>query len=325
MNRAGYDLVTLGESMWRLSAPGHERLSAARSLDLQIGGAESNMAIALARLGKRVAWWSRLPDNALGENLLRTLRSHGVDISGVRLDASADARLGTYFIEFGSAPRPTRVIYDRARSAASQMQPEDFDWSMLQHTRHLHLSGITPALSASCLETVRRAIREARDAGTHVTFDLNYRERLWCWERCRPIMDELAAASDLVICAARDARSLLESEAEAASLARALNRRWQGPVTVITAGSDDTLAWDGSSLVSSPAFVDVQIVDRIGAGDAFAAGLHCALLDGRPLQEALRHGNAVAALKLGMAGDIALVNCAEVAELLDAGGGEIRR
>ncbi len=325
MTMGSLDLVTLGESMWRLSAPGQERLATARSLDLHIGGAESNLAIALARLGKRVAWWSRLPQNALGEHIMQTLGSHGVDISGICLDASETARLGTYFIEFGSSPRPTRVIYDRAGSSASQMRPADFDWTDLQRTQRLHLSGITPALSPSCLATVRRAVQEARAAGTHIAFDLNYREKLWSWDACRPVFDELAAASDLVISAARDARSLLQSRADATALAQELYVRWHGPTVVLTQGAADTIAFDGQKLFEAQAFCDVQIVDRIGAGDAFAAGLHCALLDGLPMPEALRFGNAVAALKLTMPGDIALVSRAEVDELLTAGTGEIQR
>ena len=325
MSDVRFDLITLGESMWRLSAPGKERLATARSLELNIGGAESNLAIALARLGKRVAWWSRLPRNALAENLLRVLRSHGVDTSGVCLDMDVNARLGTYFIEFGSAPRPTRVVYDRAHSAASRMQPDDFDWSLLQHTRRLHLSGITPALGPSCLATVRRAIEEARSAGTHVTLDLNYREKLWSWDACRPVIDELAAASDLVISAARDARSLLQACGNAGTLAQQLHKRWAGPAIVLTQGADETVACDGRQLHRAGAFHQVQIVDRIGAGDAFAAGLHCALLEELPWAHALRMGNAVAALKLTMAGDVALVSRAEVDELLAAGSGEIQR
>ena len=319
------DLLTLGESMWRLAPTGMERLVTARGLEIQIGGAESNVAIAIARLGKRVAWWSRLPRNALAENLLRVLRGHGVDVSGVVLDPDADARLGTYFIEFGSSPRPTRVIYDRARSAASNMQPDDFDWSTLQRTRRLHLSGITPALSASCLATVRRAIDEARLAGAHVTLDLNYREKLWSWDACRPVVDELAPKSDLVISAARDARKLLQAQDEAASLARRLYDRWRRPTVVITQGAQPTVAHDGRQTHCAPAFAEVAPVDRIGAGDAFAAGLHCAFLEEAALPEALRFGNAVAALKLSMPGDVALVSRAEVDELLAAGSGEIQR
>ncbi len=319
------DLLTLGESMWRLSPPGVERLVTARNLEIQIGGAESNIAIALARLGKRVAWWSKLPHNALAENLLQVLRSHGVDVSGVVPDPDDDARLGTYFIEFGSAPRPTRVIYDRSRSAASKMQPDDFDWSLLRHTRRLHLSGITPALSASCQATVFRAVEEAQIAGTNITLDLNYREKLWSWDACRPVIDRLAAKSDLVISAARDSRKLLHDQGEAASLARRLHERWCGPVVVVTQGAQETLAYDGNHLHCAPAFSGLTPIDRIGAGDAFAAGLHCALLEGMDMPGALQFGNAVAALKLSMPGDVALVNRAEVEALLAAGSGEIQR
>lgn len=327
MTAPDHDLVTLGESMWRLSAPGVERLATARTLDVNIGGAESNVAIALARLGKRVAWWSRLPRNPLAENLLLVLRSHGVDTSGVRLVEDAEARLGTYFIEFGSDPRPTRVIYDRANSAASRMQPEDFDWPTLRQTRRLHLTGITPALGPSCLETVRHAIAEGCRAGTHITLDLNYREKLWSWEECRPVIDELAAACDLVICAARDARNLLQvgAQTEAAELVGSLFARWRGPSVALTSGAQDSLAHDGRQLHRASAFAGVRIVDRIGAGDAFAAGLHCALLEDMPWPQALRLGNAVAALKLTMPGDVALVRRREVDELLAAGSGEIQR
>ena len=256
MTAPGHDLVTLGESMWRLSAPGVERLATARTLDVNIGGAESNVAIALARLGKRVAWWSRLPRNPLAENLLLVLSSHGVDTSGVRLVEDDDARLGAYFIEFGSAPRPTRVIYDRADSAASRMQPEDFDWSALRRARRLHLTGITPALGPSCLETVRHAIAEGRRAGTHITLDLNYREKLWSWDECRPVIDELAAACNLFICAARDARHLLRvgASTEAAQLAHQLYARWRGPAVALTDGARDSLAHDGRQLHRAAAF-----------------------------------------------------------------------
>ena len=170
------DLITLGKSMWRLSPPGHERLEGTRTLDIHIGGAESNLASGLAQLGKRTAWWSRLPNSPTGRNVANTIRSYGVDVSGIKW---SEGRLGTYYVEFGNTPRATQVIYDRANSAASQMQPDDFDWKRLQSADWLHLTGITPALSSSCLETVRRAIQEARKAGIKISFDLNYRAKLW--------------------------------------------------------------------------------------------------------------------------------------------------
>lgn len=318
-----YDLITIGETMWRLSTPGNVRLDVTDSLDVKVGGAESNLAIALARLDKRVAWWSRLPDNPLGHHIAQTLRTFGVDISGIYWQSGA--RLGTYFIEFGSPPRPTQVVYDRANSAASQMQPDDFDWSVFQHTTRLHLTGITPALSASCLETIRRAIREANTAGTKVSFDLNYRAKLWMWDECRPVMDELASQCPLVIGATRDAQSLVDEKIEGETLARRLHERWQGATVVLTRGAAGAVAFDGKMFYDSPAFANVQVVDRVGAGDAFAAGLLCALLDGKPLPEALRYGHAVAALKMTIPGDIAMVRRDEVEALLAQESTDIRR
>ena len=322
-SKTQHDLITLGETMWRLSAPDHLRLDITDTLEINVGGAESNLAIALARLGKRVAWWSRLPANPLGQHVAQTLRTFGVDVSGVYWQEGA--RLGTYFIEFGSAPRPTQVVYDRADSAASQMQPGDFDWSALQHTKRLHLTGITPALSDSCLQTVRRAMHEANAAGVQISFDLNYRAKLWTWDECRPIMDELASQAQLVIGATRDAQSLINEKIEGEKLVHQLHDRWQGATVIITRGAEGTVAYDGSQFYDAPAFKGVQVVDRIGAGDAFAAGVLNGLLDNKPLPEAMRYGNAVAALKMTMPGDIAMVNPGEVESLLAEGSAEIQR
>lgn len=322
-NKTDFDLITLGETMWRLSPPGQTRLDVASTLDVKVGGAESNMAIALSRLGKRVGWWSRLPKNPLGQHVAQTLRTFGVDVSGVYWQDNA--RLGTYFIEFGSAPRPTQVVYDRADSAASQMHPDDFDWPVLSHTRRLHLTGITPALSQSCLETVRRAMTEARAANVQISFDLNYRGKLWTWDECRPVMDELASKAHVVIGATRDAQSLTGKQDEGEPLARILHERWQGPTVILTRGEAGTVAFDGENFHDVPAFTGVQVVDRIGAGDAFAAGFLCALLDGKSLPQALRYGNAVAALKMTIPGDIALVSRAEVDALLAETSSDIQR
>ncbi len=316
-NAIKYDVVTLGETMWRLSPPGHERLETTRALDINIGGTESNVAAALARLGKRAAWWSRLPANPLGDNVADILRMHGVDVSGVRREGR---RLGTYFVEFGLPPRPTQVIYDRAGSAASEMQPDDFDWTLLQASRWLHLTGITPALSASCLATTRRAIDEARAANIPISFDLNYRAKLWTPAEAAACCDPLAARATLVIAAERDIHNLYG----AAITIRDLHQRWNGATIVLTRGAAGAVAYDGSADYSADAF-SIQIVDRVGAGDAFDAGLLCALLDGKRLGEALRWGTAVAALKLTMPGDIAVVSRAEVEHLLAAGSSAIQR
>jgi 2-dehydro-3-deoxygluconokinase len=311
-----FDLLTLGEVMWRLAAPGNARLENTRSLDVEIGGAEGNIAVNLARLGKRTAFWSRLPDNPLGRAVANAIGVHGVDVSGVCWGGS---RVGLYFIEWGSTPRPTQVYYDRAHSAASEMTPADFDWSRLGETQRLHLTGITPALSASCRDTVRAAIAEATRLGVPVSFDLNYRHKLWSPAEAAPVLHELAASCDLVFGAERDALLLFGT-----SSPEALSERWHGATVVLTRGDEGAVAWDGRERFTTTAY-PCQMVDRMGAGDAFDTGVLAGLMDGLPLGEALRWGAAVAALKLTIPGDFALISRAEVEQLLAAGGAALLR
>jgi len=317
-----YDLITLGESMWRLSPPGqYQRLESAQTLDIQLGGAESNVAIAVARLGKKVAWWSRLPDSSLGRHVAHAIHAHGVDVNHVRW---AEGRLGTYFVEFGNPPRPTQVIYDRAHSAASQMQPDDFQWEQLQGVKWLHLTGITPALSQSCLQTVRRAVTEAHKHGTSVSFDLNYRAKLWTPQQAAPILDELAAQASLVIAARRDLKTIFGIDGELETILPQLHTRWNGATIVVTQSAKGAACFDGKTTYQAPAF-HIPNPITIGAGDSFDAGLLCALLDGKPLDEALDYGNALAALKLTMPGDIAIVTRQEIENLMKQNAGTLLR
>lgn len=309
-----YDLITLGESMWRLSPPGqYQRLETTNNLDIHLGGAESNVAIAVARLGKSVAWWSRLPDNPLGHHVANAIHAQGVDTQSIKW---AQGRLGTYFVEFGNAPRPTQVIYDRANSAASQMQPDDFAWERLQGVKWLHLTGITPALSSSCLQTIKQAFIEANKVGTSVSFDLNYRAKLWTPEQAAPILDELAGQASIVIAARRDIKTLFGIEGDLETLLPQLHSRWNGATIVITQSAEGANSFDGQTICYAPAF-RIQNPITIGAGDSFDAGLLCALLDGKPLSEALTYGNALAALKLTMPGDIAIVTWQEIEQLIN--------
>lgn len=142
------EVVTIGEAMLRLSVPSGDRLDSAAAFEVHVGGAEANVAVALAALGRRVAWVSVLPDNSLGRRVAMTLRSYDVDIESVRW--TEGARLGTYFVEMSEPPRPIRVLYDRAGSAASHMGSDDLPWPRIDEARVVHVSGITPALSASC-------------------------------------------------------------------------------------------------------------------------------------------------------------------------------
>src|SRR2546430_2947001 len=168
-----HDLVALGEVMLRLSIPAPARFETIRQLDVQIGGAEANVAAACARLGLRAAWLSALPANPWGERIRRELTAHGVDCGQVRM--VDDARMGLYFLEFGAPPRPIRVLYDRRDSAFARLTPEAIDWEPVRRARCVHVSGITPALGPGPRRIVEQALREA----AVVSFDVNYRAALW--------------------------------------------------------------------------------------------------------------------------------------------------
>ena len=317
----GYDLVTLGETMVRLTPPAGERLEQATQFDIEIGGAESNLAVALARLGKRVAWLSRLPENPLGTQTVRALRQHGVDTSWVVW--TKQGRMGLYFLEYGSPPRSVRLWYDRAGSAASQMTPDDLPLEAIASARWLHLTGITPALSDSCAETVRAALEHARAHQVTVSFDINYRSLLWSREEAASALEPLCLQADYTIGALRDTCNLFSTEDKAESAVRDLQERWSGTV-VLTEGDAGVIAYDGETLERAQA-IPATVVDRLGAGDAFAAGLICRLLEAASLGEALRFGTALAALKLTIPGDLALTSRDEVEELIASGGAGVQR
>src|ERR1051325_2331068 len=216
MNTSNYqprfDFVSLGESMLRLSVPTGRRLEDTRILDMELAGAESNVSVALARLGWRTGWVSRMPDHALSNAILRALRSDGVDISAVK--CVPNERLGTYFIEYASPPRSTQVIYDRANSAASHMTVDDIDWDYLLNTRVLHLTGITAALSDSCYEVLVEAIRRAKAAGIVVSFDVNYRGKLWSADVAGNKLHPLIHEADILFCKGADASALFGCNGE---------------------------------------------------------------------------------------------------------------
>ena len=321
-----FDFVSLGESMLRLSVPTGRRLDDTRILDMELAGAESNVSVALARLGWRVGWVSRMPDHALANAVLRALRSDGVDTTAVK--RVPDERLGTYFIEYATAPRATQVIYDRANSAAAHMTIADVDWDYLLDTRVLHLTGITAAISESCYAILVEAIRRAHTAGVMVSFDVNFRAKLWSAATAGGKLRPLIAEADLLLCKGTDAAALFGCQGEPHQLMAELQKLTRASVVFCTFGEKGAALLSGDEFVSQPA-LPVQIVDRIGSGDAFAAGVldgwlagDASAKDTAALREGLKHGVALAAIALSQFGDRVLssrteLNAALAAEPLD--------
>lgn len=312
---ARFDVTTLGEAMLRLSVPLGRRLADAQALDLAIGGAEANVVVALARLGRRCAWLSRLPDHALAEPVLRSLRAEGVDTTGVV--RAPGERIGTYFIEYASTPRTIQVIYDRADSAAARMQPDDIDWDRLLDTRCLHLTGITAALGPGPYAVVTEAVRRARAAGVRVSFDVNYRAKLWSTADASAGLKPLIAEADVLFCKSADAVALFGCSGEPEDLVRGLAAQTRAQIVISTFGERGAGLLQDDRYAHQPA-LPVTIVDRIGSGDAFAAGVLDGVLDG-DVGAGLRRGVALAAIALSQHGDQVLTSRAELDAVLAAG------
>src|SRR5438445_11782946 len=242
-NTRPIDVLTLGETMVRLVPKGFTRLEEAQELECRTGGSESNVAVALARLGLRAAWISKLPANPLGVMIARRIRSFGVDTPRVLWEEGG--RAGVYFIEPAAAPRRARVLYDRANSSASRMRPEEINWSVLDSVRHVHLTGITPALSDSCRATVARALAEAKARGCTTSFDVNYRARLWSAEAARDALEPLLAHVDLLITPLADAQLLWDLPADGEATAAALRERFGVGIVAVTRGAEGAVCHDG--------------------------------------------------------------------------------
>ena len=299
-----YDFLTCGETLLRLSPPGLQRLDQARLFEIGIGGSELNVACLLARLGRRTAWVSRLPEGPLGRIVEGEARRHGVDTRFVR--GMPDARLGLMFFEPGPAPRNARVIYDRKHSAASQMAFEDAPWeALIAASARLHLSGITPALGPSCRALVPQLAALAAAAGKPVSYDLNYRATLMTAQEARVMLEAVAPHLELFVVAERDARAVLGFGEEAERLAEAIAARYRVPLVALTRppGCEPGDLLLGRGGVRYAPRYPVEIVDRIGAGDSFVAGLIHGLLDG-DLDLAIRLAAYAGAIGLATPGDI---------------------
>jgi 2-dehydro-3-deoxygluconokinase len=313
-----HDLVAIGEVMLRLSTPSPGRIETTRQLDVQVGGAEANVAAACARLGLRTAWVSALPSNPWGERIVRELTAHGVDCAYVpRFD---DTRVGVYFLEFGAPPRPIRVLYDRRDSAFSRLTPEAIDWEPVRRARLVHVTGITPALGQGPRGVVERAVREA----PAVSFDLNYRSTLWAPDDARAFVKSVLPATRHVFMGEAEARTVFGLTGSAEATIETLGRLAPKATIALLQGQEGSTVLAEGRLWRPSRRHTVQVVDPVGAGDAYVAGFLWATLNGRGPQDAVDAGAAVAALKCSTWGDVALIDARDVADLL-AGGSDIRR
>ena len=308
-----FDVTAFGESMLRMSVSIGQRLELATQLDVHPAGAETNVLAALSQMGRRCGWLSALPDNPLGRLIANQFRMRGIDLSGVLWAQSG--RVGTYFIEMAAPPRVTQVIYDRANSCVSQLTPDQVDWDYLLDSRLLHLTGITPALSAGCQTIVREAISRAHAAGIPVSFDINYRQKLWSAADAADVLLPLLERVTLLFCPLADAHLLFGTTGTAENVIKQLAARTYIKHIILSVGEDSVVAWDGTRIYRQPAH-ETMIIDPIGAGDALAAGVIHGWLAG-DFVRGLQIGVALAALVLGQFGDMVVVAPTELDALLN--------
>lgn len=330
-----WDVISLGETMLRLTPPPGIRLEGARQFDSFVAGSESNTLCAMARLGLRVSWRSQLPDNPNGRRVVSELRSHGVDTAGVMW--SQNARLGAFYAELPPAPLGPQVTYDRAGSAFARLAPEEWELGSIARARLLHLTGITPALGDGPRALAARALAVAQEMGTPLSFDVNYRSRLWTAGDAAVALEAACAQARVLICALGDARILWGFDGEPQEVLAALGarfaRRGQPKTIVVTCGAQGAAMLDNGRFEACDA-LPCDGNHRFGSGDAFGAGFLHAWLRGQTGAKVeteaaaispLRYGNAAAALKRCIAGDIAVITSAELESLLaQAGGGWFR-
>ena len=347
-------VVTFGEIMLRLSTPGFTRFTQAQSYDASFGGGEANVAVSLAHFGHDARFVCKLPTHEIGQAAVNRLRQYGVD---TRFVARGGERVGIYFLETGASQRPSKVVYDRAHSAVSEMDASEVDWdAAFEGADWFHWTGITPALGPKPQAAVERACRAAKAAGATVSCDLNFRSKLWTTEEAQATMRPLMEFVDVCIANEEDADRSLGvrtegSGAEAAAsaeldeagyarLAERLRSEFGFDAVAITLRESHSASDNGWSAIilggagsARPVgeavrsrVYDVRLVDRVGGGDSFAAGLIHGLLTKDAAEEALSFAVAASALKQTIPGDLNLTSAQEVEKLArGSGSGRVER
>ncbi len=336
--------VAFGEIMLRLSPPGYSRFLQASQFDIVIGGGEANVTVMLASCGQETEFVTALPAHEIGQCAVNALRRYGV---GTRYILRQGERLGIYFIENGASQRPSKVIYDRAGSSIAKAAASDFDWEkILDGAGWFHFSGITPAISDEMVTAVQQACRTAKKLGVKVSCDLNYRSKMWSVEKARSVMQPLMESVDLLIANEEHIRTILEIDTSSLPVedtnlthegciaaAQMLHDRFHIPMVALTqrrslSASDNRfkgMLWKDGEAAFSPQYT-MHIVDRVGSGDSFSAGILNGLQKGWSIQQTVNFAAAACCLKHSIPGDFNLCDEAEILALAGGdGSGSVQR
>ena len=339
-------VLTFGEIMLRLRAPGHERFFQSNMMEATFGGGEANVAVSLANYGMDAQYCTVLPDNAIGDECIKELRRFGVDVSKVQ---RGPGRMGIYFLENGANQLPSKVVYDRAYSAIALAKPGDIDWDkVFEGVEWFHITGITPAISESAMELSLESVKAAKAKGITVSCDLNYRKNLWKYGRkAAEVMREMAKYVDVAVANEEDVQKSLEITVDVNVESGELDRekyRVLGDkvlaeypdmkmiaITLRESHSADWNGWaaclnDGKNFYISKKYEIRDIIDRVGGGDSFAGGLIYGLNHYPDRQDAMEFTAAASCLKHSVPGDFNRVTVPEVEKLMAGdGSGRVQR
>ncbi len=303
--------------MLRLSVPPGERLETAVCYSVHTAGTEGNTLVALSRMGVKTGWVSRLKNDVIGRRIAGEIRSHGVDTSCV-IWTEKD-RNGVFFVEYGTSPRGIQVVYDRSGSAVSKIRFDEVNSNYLLDTRILHMTGILPALSARCRRTTEAAVKAAKDSKAKISFDVNFRGKLWGPRKAAKTLEPIMRLCDILFLTREDAIDLFGLTGSPERMLQSAYEKFRPEICVMTLAGEGGMAFDGIRHYRSPAY-DVQILDRLGAGDSFTAGFLCGYLEGS-IETGMGYASAMAALKLGIKGDYFISDREEVLRLMKASRG----
>lgn len=339
-------VLTFGEIMLRLRAPGHERFFQSPMLEATFGGGEANVAVSLANYGVDVGYVTVLPKNTIADECVKELRKFGVDVSHI---VTGEGRVGIYFLENGANQLPSKVVYDRAYSAIALAKPGDIDWDKtFEGVEWFHITGITPAISETAKELSLEAVREAKKRGITVSCDLNYRKNLWKYGvKAAEVMRELVKYVDVAIANEEDVQKALEISVdvnvESGELDRSKYRALGDKVlaeypdmkmiaiTLRESKSADSNGWaaclnDRENFYESKRYMISDIIDRVGGGDSFAGGLIYGLNTYEDKQKSLEFAVAASCLKHSIIGDFNRVGVSDVEKLMGGDGtGRVQR
>lgn len=337
-------IITFGEVMLRLAPQGYLRFFQKDALEATFGGGEANVAVSLANYGMDVAFVTKLPTNDIGQGAVNSLRYFGVDITKI---TRGGERVGIYYLEKGASQRPSKVIYDRAHSAISMAQKEDFDWdAIFEGAEWFHFTGITPALGANVAEICLEACQKAKEKGLTISCDLNYRKKLWTTKEAKETMSKLVKYVDVCIANEEDAEKVFGIRAANTDVsggrlnydsykdvAKQLADNFGCKYVAITLRSSinasdnkwSAMLYDGSEYYFSKSY-DIHIVDRVGGGDSFGGGLIYGFLSGMNRADTLEFAVAASCLKHTVEGDYNHVSVEEVNNLMRGdGSGRVQR